>query len=177
LAAVETAYDRRPPFESRLAARAKATTKSWAQRLLWLLIALLGFLTRTHRAHGLRLRDGKRALQRILVIRVDLIGDVVLSLPAVRALKRGYPQADIDMLVLGSSASILAGEREPTQVLTFDPYLWRHRLGMLNPRTWREAWAFLTLLRARRYDLAISVSGDIASILARLSGAPLRLGY
>jgi len=176
-AVVEAAYDTRPPFEARLAARAKAATKSRAQRLLWLLIAALGFLTRTRHAQGPCLVGNDHALGRILVIRVDLIGDVVLSLPAVRVLKRAYPQADIDMLVLGSSAGILAGELEPAQVLTFDPYLWRHRLGLFNPRTWLEAWAFLTLLRARRYDLAISVSGDIGSILARLSGAPRRLGY
>src|SRR5262249_32778278 len=176
-AVVEAAYDTRPPFEARLAARTKAATQSRAQRLLWLLIAVLGFLTRSRQAQGPCVGGDERGLGRILVIRVDLMGDVVLSLPAVRALKRAYPQAEIDMLVLGSSAGILAGEREPTQVLTFDPYLWRHQLGMLNPRTWREAWAFLTLLRARHYDLAISVSGDIARILARLSGAPLRLGY
>jgi lipopolysaccharide heptosyltransferase II len=176
-AALEAAYAARPPFEARLTARVKMATKSRAQRLLKLLIAALGFLTRTGQAAQPLLQAGNPAIQRILVIRVDLIGDVVLSLPAIRVLKRAYPQAEIDMLVLGSSAGILAGQPEPARVLTFDPYLWRHRLGLFNPRTWREAYAFLGLLRRRRYDLAISIAGDIASILARLSGAPRRLGY
>ncbi len=165
------------PFEARLAARVKASAKPWAQRLLWLLIAAVGWLTRTSRAAGAELRPGNPAIRRILVIRVDLIGDAVLSLPAVRALQRTYPDAEIDFLALQSSAGILAGERGIATVLTFDPYLWRHRLGSFNPRTWIEARAFLRSLRARRYDLAVSVSGDIASVLARLSGAHRRVGY
>src|SRR5262245_31791555 len=99
-AAVEATYDTRPPFEARLAARTKMVTKSRAQRLLRLLIAALGFLTRPRQGAAPLLEAGNRAIQRILVIRIDLIGDVVLSLPAVRALQRAYPQAAIDMLVL-----------------------------------------------------------------------------
>src|SRR5260370_30345487 len=90
-------YDTRKPFEARLAAHVKASAKPWAQRLLWLLIAAVGWLTRTSRAAGAELRPGNPAIRRILVIRVDLIGDAVLSLPAVRALQRTYPDAEIDL--------------------------------------------------------------------------------
>ena len=80
-------------------------------------------------------------------------------------------------MALKSSAGILANEPEIARVLTFDPYFWRQRLGMLNPRAWREASTFLRGLQSQRYDLAVSISGDIASILARLSGARRRVGY
>ncbi len=140
------------------------------------MIAAIGYLTRTAPV-GHALHAGDARVRRILVIRVDLIGDVVLSLPAVRALKRAYPEAEIDFLALKSSAGILASEPEITRILTFDPYFWRRRLGMFSPATWRDALVFLRELRRQHYDVALSISGDIASILARLSGATRRVGY
>ncbi len=174
--AADAAYDSRPAFGDRLAARVERTAKSRVQHMLRFIIGAAGFLTRTT-ADGPTLRAGNRDIRRILVIRVDLIGDVVLSLPAVRALKRAHPEAEIDFLALSSSAGILANEPEIARVLTFDPYFWRRRLGLMRPRAWREASSYLRTMRDRRYDLAVSISGDIASIVARLSGARRRVGY
>src|SRR5690349_5145391 len=126
-AAIDATYDRRPAFEARLAGRAKQLTKRHAQGLLWLLIAVTGFLTRTsQRAAALpTLRAGNPQIRRILVVRLDLIGDVVLSLPAVRALRRAYPDATIDMLVQPSAAPVLSAERDVVaRVLTCNPYRW-----------------------------------------------------
>ncbi|MFI5271614.1 MAG: lipopolysaccharide heptosyltransferase II [Ktedonobacterales bacterium] len=165
-------YETRPAFEARVARRVEGGTKHSAKRALRLAIGIVGWLTRTPRGAG-----APATPQRILVTRVDLLGDVVLSLPAVRALRRAYPNARIDLLVLGSTAGVLAGQMDVDHVLTFDPYFWRRPAGLLRPATWRTARALLATLRAARYDLAISVSGDIASILTRLSGAPRRIGY
>jgi lipopolysaccharide heptosyltransferase II len=174
--AADAAYDCRPAFGDRLAARAERTAKSRVQRVLRFIIGAVGFLTRST-ADGPKLMAGNRDIRHILVIRVDLIGDVVLSLPAVRALKRAYPEAEIDFLALSASAGILANEPEIAHVLTFDPYFWRRWLGLMRPRAWREANSFLRKMHDRRYDLAVSISGDIASIVARLSGARRRVGY
>ena len=175
--AAESPYDIRRPFEARLQEHLEGRAKSVAKRLIWLLIGAIGFLTRTRPVERPKLTPGNPDIRRILVVRVDLIGDVVLSLPAVRALKRAYPHASVDMLVLQSSAGILAAEGDVSRVLTFDPYLWRKPLDVLNPATWREARRLIGALRAAHYDLAISVSGDIASILTRLSAARRRVGY
>ena len=171
-----TSYDVRPSFEVRQRKKVETRIKRVAQRCLRVVIGIVGFATRTPR-RGPELRAGSAEVQRILVVRVDLLGDVVLSLPAVRALRRAYPSARIDMLVLGSSAGILAGETDLDHVLSFDPYIWRSPLALGNPKTWRNIRTFLSTLRAARYDLAISVSGDIGSILTRLSGARRRVGY
>jgi lipopolysaccharide heptosyltransferase II len=170
-------YDMRRLFEARLQEHLERRAKTLAKRLIWLLIAAIGFLTRTHPLGRPKLTPANPDIRRILVVRVDLIGDVVLSLPAVRALRRAYPHAAVDMLVLKSSAGVLAAEADVSRVLTFDPYIWRKPLEMLNPATWREARALFGALRASRYDLGISISGDIASILTRLSGARRRIGY
>lgn len=170
-------YDTRPTFEARLAGEAKRAVKRRAQALLRVAIGVVGWLTRDRR-YAVAPQADDPAIRRILVVRVDLLGDVVLSLPAVRALRRAYPRAQIDMLVLHSTAGILAGESADIErVLTFDPHAWRRPTALLRPRTWRDALHLLRTLHAARYDLAISISGDIGSILTRLSGARRRVGY
>ena len=173
--AVERAYDTRLPFDARLADALKGRLKRRAQRILRLALAGVGLATaRTPTETGTRIDQDVR---RILIVRVDLLGDVVLSLPAVRALKRAYPEAQIDMLVLHSTADILRAEPEIARVLVFDPGVWRRPVGLLKSTTWRDARALLRELRSAHYDLALSVSGDIASILTRVSGARRRFGY
>lgn len=174
--AIERGYDSRPHFDVRLANALKRGVKWRAQRALRTILAGAGRVLAGGRAPSARApRTG--VIQRILVVRVDLLGDVVLSLPAVRALKRAYPEAQIDMLVLSSTADVLRAEPEIARVLTFDPGMWRRPTELLKPGTWRDTLALVRTLREARYDVAISVSGDIGSILTRLSGARQRFGY
>ena len=115
--------------------------------------------------------------QRILVIRLDLIGDLVLSTVVIRALKHAYPGAEIDLLALPSSASILQGDPQLCGIITYDPNVWRRPKALFQPRNWREAWQTLGRLRARHYDIAVSVFGSWAAILAVMSSAKRRVGY
>lgn len=172
---VERGYDSRPQFDARLADALKRGVKRRAQRMLRIILAGAGRALAGGPTDRCAPRDG--SVRRILVVRVDLLGDVVLSLPAVRALKRAYPEAQIDMLVLRSTASVLQAEPEVAQVLTFDPGMWRRPASLIKPGTWRDTLALLHNLRAAHYDLAMSISGDIGSILTRLSGARRRFGY
>jgi lipopolysaccharide heptosyltransferase II len=167
----DAGYDLRPPFDARLAGRAKLLTKRRGQWLLRLALGAVGYATRT------RMRAAGDPPRRILVVRVDLLGDVVLSLPAVRALGRAYPEADIDLLVLQSTAGILEGQPGIHRVLAYDPHVFRRPASFLRPAHWLEAAKVLRTIRASRYDLAVSISGDMGSILTRLSGAKRRFGY
>jgi lipopolysaccharide heptosyltransferase II len=169
-------YDLRPPFDARLAERAKLLTKRRGQWLLRLALGAVGYATRTRTrpAGSSAVGDPPR---RILVIRIDLLGDVVLSLPAVRALARAYPEADIDLLVLQSTAGILEGQPGIHRILAYDPHVFRQPASYLRPDHWLEAASVLRTIRASRYDLAVSISGDMGSILTRLSGAKRRFGY
>jgi lipopolysaccharide heptosyltransferase II len=170
----DAGYDQRPSFDARLAERAKQITKRRGQWLLRLAFGAVGYATRGDPRPG---AASERPPRRILVVRVDLLGDVVLSLPAVRALKRAYPEARIDLLVLKSTAGILEGQPGIHRVLAYDPHIWRQPASYLRPDHWREAARVLWSIRAARYDLAVSISGDMGSILTRLSGARRRFGY
>ena len=115
--------------------------------------------------------------RRILVIRLDLIGDLVLSLTVVQALRRTYPDAEIDLLAVPASGKIAMHDADLHEVIGYDPNVWRRPKALFQFQHWREACRLLKRLRGRRYDLAVSVFGDWAAILAVLSGAPRRVGF
>jgi lipopolysaccharide heptosyltransferase II len=115
--------------------------------------------------------------RRILVIRLDLIGDLVLSLTVVRALKRTYPAAEIDLLAIPASAKVAQYDPNLSEIITYDPNIWRRPKALFQSKNWREAIALRRELRARHYDLAVSVYANWAAILAVLSGAKRRVGY
>ncbi len=96
---------------------------------------------------------------RILVIALRRLGDVLLTTPLIRSIKRAFPGAAIDALVFAGTQGILAGNPDLA------------RVHVLPPRpTWREN---LSLLRqiAKRYDLALSTqTGDRPTLLAVVAG-------
>jgi lipopolysaccharide heptosyltransferase II len=114
---------------------------------------------------------------RILVIRLDLIGDLVLSMVLVRALRRTYPEAELDLISVPASAQVIEGDPDVTRLLGYDPNIWRRPKALFRRQNWRELRALLKTLRGREYDLAISVFGKWAAVLAALSGATRTLGF
>lgn len=86
---------------------------------------------------------------RILVIALRRLGDVLLTTPLIRSLRRAWPGASIDALVFADTAGILAGNPDLNDVLTMPP----------RPSTAESLALGARLLR--RYDLAVSTqSGD-----------------
>lgn len=90
---------------------------------------------------------------RILVVSTLRIGDALLTTPLVRSLKRAFPQAAIDMVVLKGCEGVLAGNPDLAEVIAVP--LRDSRAGKLAFA--RRLW--------RRYDLAVS---PVASDRARL---------
>lgn len=164
-------YDRRLPLDTRVLRVVQRIVKRRAQRMLWHLIGAIGYTVRRRQPSTTPLLAGDPSVRRILLVRVDLLGDTVLTTPAIAALRRGYPKAQIDILVQQSTASVLAGEHEVAHIITYNPQIWGQKGG------WRTALGLIRRLRKTHYDIAISVSGDIGSILTRLSGAKRTVGY
>lgn len=120
---------------------------------------------------GLPIADQVR---RILVIRLDLLGDVVLSIPAIEALGAAFPQARVDLLVLPYTAPLVEGLTGVGVVLQLDVNAYRRVGG------WRHVGQILATihrLRRQRYDLAVGLSGLMGGVFAALSGARWRVGY
>ncbi|HET9482258.1 MAG TPA: glycosyltransferase family 9 protein, partial [Candidatus Polarisedimenticolia bacterium] len=116
---------------------------------------------------------------KILVIRLSALGDVVRTLPALSCLRRARPDATIDWAVEEASRDILADQPDLDGLLVF-PRRALSRLP-LHPAELPEAraalGAFFARLKEARYDLVIDFQGTLKSaILARLTGAPRRVG-
>ena len=169
------------PPGSRLKLRKESirASKIILRRCIYVVMALVGlslWLRRLGKRHPTLSPDTIQP-QRILVIRLDLIGDLVLSLTAVRALKRAYPDAEIDLLALPSSAQVALCDPDLSHIITYDPNVWRRPQALLRPQNWRAARAVVRQLRERHYDIAVSLFGEWAAILAVLSGARRRVGF
>ncbi len=154
-------------------------SKSVLSICIYLLMSIIGCLLWLSRLgkHHPPLTPRSFHPQHILVIRLDLIGDLVLSLTVVRALKRTYPDAEIDLLATPSSAKVALHDPHLSEIITYDPNIWRRPKALLQLKNWHDASALLHHLHARHYDLAVSVYGQWAGVLAVLSGAKRRVGF
>ncbi|HTI15553.1 MAG TPA: lipopolysaccharide heptosyltransferase II [Dictyobacter sp.] len=115
--------------------------------------------------------------RRILVLRMDLIGDLVLSLTVVRLLKKTYPEAEIDLLALPGSAKIIGNDPDIAQIIPYDPNIWRRPKALLQQKNWHQLKQLRQQLQAQHYDLAVSIFGPWAALLSVVSGARRRLGF
>jgi lipopolysaccharide heptosyltransferase II len=105
-------------------------------------------------------------VRRVLLVRLRSIGDTVLATPALHALRRFLPRAEIDILLEDWVAPVLEGFPEVNRVITVE----RGNLAA-RARVAKE-------LRGARYDVAFNLhGGTTATILLRASGARHRVGY
>ncbi|MEJ5359470.1 MAG: glycosyltransferase family 9 protein [Desulfobacterales bacterium] len=106
----------------------------------------------------------------ILFLRIDRIGDMVLSLPALRALKARFPRARLAVLASPSNQALLRHEPYIDEVLVLRSG--RRRLPHLL--------ALLPRLRRRRFSLVLDPLPEedpAALILALLCGAGRTMGF
>lgn len=116
-----------------------------------------------------------RRIRRILWIRLDHIGDVVMSLPALRALRARCPDAQIDALVAVGSAPILADLPDLNRVITYNAREFMRRSDQATSR--RKTLRLIRFLRQQRYDLVVETRGnDTSRLLSFATGAPWRVG-
>jgi heptosyltransferase-2 len=122
----------------------------------------------------LNVRGGKRlperGIDRLLIRGTNWIGDVVMTLPALAAIRRKWPRARIAVLAKPWVAEIYRLSPDVDEVIPFaEPGRHAGLLGKL--RLSRE-------LRGRGFSAAILLQNAIeAAILATLAGIPLRAGY
>ena len=109
------------------------------------------------------------APQKILLIRLSSLGDIVLTTPAIRAVRAHFRDAYIAMLVAKQSAEILRENPYLDEIITFD--------RRAKDKDTREMLRIIRLLRERRFTLAIDLQRKFRTgLLMAFSGAPERIG-
>jgi len=113
-------------------------------------------------------------IRKILVLKLRHIGDVLLTVPALRALKETFPGSRISVLVNSGTEEMLTLNPLVDEVIVFD----RSIKSMSTAARLRREAAFAKGLRSRGFDLAVDLTGgDRPAILSFLSGARYRIGY
>ena len=108
-------------------------------------------------------------INKILVIRVDGIGDLLNSTPAIALLRENYPSAEITVLARPLNAPVLIGNPDVDRILIFDRK-GKHR-GIL------ARLQFYHQLRREKFQLVVAMQTAMWShLVAFLSGATYRLG-
>ncbi len=107
---------------------------------------------------------------RILILRFRLLGDIILTTPAVKLLRKHFPDAGIDYLVEPEWRGLVEGFPCINDVIVYD--------RVLMKKAPHEHIGFMTEMRKRHYDVAIDFHGGPRSgVVTRATGAPLRIGY
>jgi heptosyltransferase-2 len=99
----------------------------------------------------------------ILIRATNWVGDAVMCLPALRAIRERFPEAHITILARSWVADLYAQESFTNQILICDAKPW---------------WTLALELRRHHFDCAILLQNAFeAAWVARLAGIPNRVGY
>jgi heptosyltransferase I len=133
------------------------------------------------------LTAGTPRFDRLLIVRLSAMGDIIHTLPAVTILRQAFPQARLGWLIEERWAELLCTPRYPRSgersvqrplvdcVHTVNMAKWRRALFSFT--TWQEIAASSKELRGAQYDAVIDFQGAIRSaLLARRSRARIVYG-
>ena len=121
-------------------------------------------------ARSSKLEARSKIYKKILLVRLDRIGDVILSTPAIRAIRDAYPESYIAFMVRPYAAEVVEGNPYLNEIIIYDKEGEQKDLfGNLK---------FIQLLRKENFDLAIILHPTIRThIVTSLAGIPIRVGY
>jgi heptosyltransferase-1 len=105
----------------------------------------------------------------ILIVKPSSMGDVIHTLPAVHALKEGWPDARITWLINTEWAPLLAGNPDIDRIIEFPRSRFRGWRGWLQIPRW------LTGLAAEKPDLVLEFQGLARSALLAKASRPGRI--
>ncbi|WP_285647924.1 glycosyltransferase family 9 protein [Actinomycetospora sp. NBRC 106375] len=117
-------------------------------------------------------------VRRIAVLRANGLGDYVVAEPALAALHRAYPDAEVTLLGAGHHEALLAGRRSPVDRVVTVPLMPGVRVGPDEDASEDEVEAWCAARRAEGYDLAVQMHGggrNSNKLLLRL-GARVTVG-
>lgn len=113
---------------------------------------------------------------KILVVRYRFIGDMILTVPFLRNLRRAYPEAQIDMLVSPNSGEVIEDCTYVDNFIYYDEtrkHLYENGIGKK-----KSFWDYVFLLRKEKYDKAYILKRSLSSaLLCFYCGIKERIGF
>ncbi|MBI2252349.1 MAG: glycosyltransferase family 9 protein [Armatimonadetes bacterium] len=101
-----------------------------------------------------------KKINKILIIRIDQIGDLICSTPFIKVVRENFPESHISILVNSYTKEIVVGNPALDEILIFDSFINSSKK-----------------IKTGKFDLVIVLSPVFkAYLLAYLSGAKIRTG-
>lgn len=114
-----------------------------------------------------QLKINPSAIKKILLIRLRRIGDVIMTTPAVTALRAGYPHAFISYIVETPYRELIEGNPNLDKTIVLPITL-----------SIKDFIRYIRQIRKEKYDLIIDFhGGPRAFLITLLSKAKLKIGY
>lgn len=108
--------------------------------------------------------------KRVLILQTAFLGDVVLATPIAEAIKKSYPEWDVDFLVTPQSANLLENNPNISNVLTYDKK--QREKGI------KGFFSIINKIEAGTYDIALVPHRSIRSAaIVRIAGIKQRIGF
>jgi heptosyltransferase-1 len=133
-------------------------------------------------------REVAQDVERLLIVRLGSMGDVIHALPAATLLRRAFPTAALGWMIEERWVELLCaantprvGMRCPGRPLLdgvhgVNTLAWRSSL--FSDETWKEAAAAWREMRAARYELAVDFQGAVrTALMSRWTGAEFFAGF
>lgn len=105
----------------------------------------------------------KLKFEKILVIAMPYLGDVLLATPLIHSLKAAYPNVQLDVLVFKNTQMMLESNPDITNVIP-----------IVKHTTWLEKWQFFKQI-FRRYEAVFALPTNDRAFFYSLIAAPLRI--
>ena len=104
---------------------------------------------------------------RFLLIQLRQSGDVIMTTPAIRALRQRYPHAHFTFLTESPSDQVYRNNPHLNEVV-----LWRNKVSMV------EKIRAVMALRRKKFDVSIDFfSNPQSAMISRITAAPRRIGF
>jgi heptosyltransferase-2 len=115
-------------------------------------------------------------IKNILAIRLAYIGDVVLTIPALKPLADRFPSAKVSFLTSSKAEEVLENNPYVHELITYDaPWFYPQKsLSVI-----RDYVRVIRLIRSKQFDMAVDFRGDLRNIMLVIfpSGASRKVGY
>jgi ADP-heptose:LPS heptosyltransferase len=113
-------------------------------------------------------------VKKILVVRTDAIGDLLLATPALEALRARFPQTHIALMVRPYNQFVVKNNPSIDELIVedlYDRFHFGHKIGFGKYLEW------IGRIRAKKFDVMINLAGDFPyALIGFLAGIPCRIG-
>ncbi len=143
---------------------------NWKYKPILFIIDIIGYVIFfPYRIFKSKINENE--IKKILVIRIDEIGDVLLTTPVFRALRRRFPKAEINVLIKKETKELL--ENNPN----VDSLLICEQPWLKKPINLFYYFSLIKQLRKEKFDLAIELHPDARNIFLGFISARCVIGH